>query len=204
MRIVNRSEKEAHIIQSAIASFAQNGYEKTSISNIASRAGIATGGIYNYFKNKEELFERCCTYIYDRFTEGMSEVLDKGNKVYHAVLYALRFFRGEIEYARILLMEAKNFSIRFPDTGVLNQWHQRFVDYLQEVLEEELPPIERKDEHSFYVSLMVGGIESILMLWLFRPGILNMTEEGIALQMARIVHNEIKRERITAHEGVVS
>ncbi|HPH01729.1 MAG TPA: TetR/AcrR family transcriptional regulator [Spirochaetota bacterium] len=195
MRIVNRSEKEAHIIQAAITAFAQNGYEKTSISDIASRAGIATGGIYNYFKNKEDLFERCCTHIYDRFTEGMADSIEKGNKVYYAVLYALRFFRSNIEYARILLMEAKNFAIRFPDTGVLNQWHERFVDFIQDVLRDELPPIDRKDEHSFYVSLMVGGIESILMLWLFRPGILNMTEEGIALQMARIVRHEAYREK---------
>ena len=194
MRVVNRAEKEALIIQSAIAAFAQNGYEKTSISDIARRAGIATGGIYNYFDNKERLFERCCSHIYESFTEGIGTVVGSGNKVYNVVLYALRFFRSNIDYARILLMEAKNFAIRFPETESFNQWHQGFVDYLQHALREELPSPRERDEHSFYVSLMIGGIESILMLWLFRPGLLKMTEEGIALQMARIVRREIQRD----------
>ena len=43
------------ILDAALHLFAQNGYHKTSISDIASNAEVAKGLIYNYFKSKEEL-----------------------------------------------------------------------------------------------------------------------------------------------------
>jgi len=42
------------IIDTAVRVFAARG---TAVKNIADAAGIAMGSIYQYFKNKEDLFE---------------------------------------------------------------------------------------------------------------------------------------------------
>ncbi len=44
------------ILQSALASFLENGFRNASMQEIAQGAGIAAGNIYHYFKNKEEMF----------------------------------------------------------------------------------------------------------------------------------------------------
>lgn len=49
-------QTRAAIIESAYALFLQNGYHGTSMRQIAERAGLALGGIYNYFASKEEIF----------------------------------------------------------------------------------------------------------------------------------------------------
>jgi AcrR family transcriptional regulator len=49
-------EKRQVIIDIAIDEFADNDYKNASISNIASRAGIAKGSLYQYFKDKRELY----------------------------------------------------------------------------------------------------------------------------------------------------
>lgn len=41
----------------AIALFMEQGYHATSMRQIAERAGLALGGIYNHFKSKDEIFE---------------------------------------------------------------------------------------------------------------------------------------------------
>lgn len=41
----------------AIALFMEQGYHATSMRQIADRADLALGGIYNHFKSKEEIFE---------------------------------------------------------------------------------------------------------------------------------------------------
>ena len=41
----------------AISLFMEQGYHATSMRQIAERAGIALGGIYNHFKSKDEIFE---------------------------------------------------------------------------------------------------------------------------------------------------
>ncbi len=44
------------ILRAASDVFAERGYEKASIREVAKRAGISIGGIYIYFRNKEELY----------------------------------------------------------------------------------------------------------------------------------------------------
>ena len=50
-----RAEKALLIKQTALELFAENGYNTTSISQIAKKAGISKGLMYNYFKSKEDL-----------------------------------------------------------------------------------------------------------------------------------------------------
>ena len=41
----------------AVELFMEQGYHATSMRQIAERAGLALGGIYNHFTSKEEIFE---------------------------------------------------------------------------------------------------------------------------------------------------
>ena len=48
--------KRPLIIDAAIEVFSRKGYQESTISEIAGKANIAEGTIYQYFKNKEDLF----------------------------------------------------------------------------------------------------------------------------------------------------
>ena len=45
------------IEDAAVNLFMEHGYHGTSMRQIAERAGLALGGIYNHFSSKEEIFE---------------------------------------------------------------------------------------------------------------------------------------------------
>jgi AcrR family transcriptional regulator len=45
------------IEDAAIELFMEQGYHATSMRQVAERAGLALGGIYNHFKSKDEIFE---------------------------------------------------------------------------------------------------------------------------------------------------
>lgn len=49
-------EKQERILRAAVREFADNGFENTSIQQIAKKAGISVGAIYKYFDNKEAMF----------------------------------------------------------------------------------------------------------------------------------------------------
>ena len=52
-----RKTSKDKILTVALELFAQNGYQGTSIAQIAKKAKISKGLMYNYFKNKEKLLE---------------------------------------------------------------------------------------------------------------------------------------------------
>jgi AcrR family transcriptional regulator len=65
-----RDEKRALIKETALKLFAENGYDATSISEIAKNADISKGLIYNYFASKEELLKMIWDDLIAEF-EGM-------------------------------------------------------------------------------------------------------------------------------------
>ncbi|MDG1708774.1 MAG: TetR/AcrR family transcriptional regulator [Emcibacteraceae bacterium] len=58
------------IVKAALMLFSENGYHKTSISQIAKKADVSKGLTYNYFKSKEELL----LYLIDEATNEMLSV----------------------------------------------------------------------------------------------------------------------------------
>lgn len=53
------------IIAAAVAEFSRGGYEKASMREIGKAAGVSVSNTYNYFRNKEELFESIVRPVYE-------------------------------------------------------------------------------------------------------------------------------------------
>jgi AcrR family transcriptional regulator len=57
---LHKSEVKERIIRAAMESFAQTGYDKTKMDDIAKRLDLSKGTLYLYFKSKEDLFLGIC------------------------------------------------------------------------------------------------------------------------------------------------
>jgi AcrR family transcriptional regulator len=51
-----RERTRAKLLEAARALIRENGYERTTLEDIADRAGMTTGAIYGNFKNRDDLF----------------------------------------------------------------------------------------------------------------------------------------------------
>ncbi|MBD5104903.1 MAG: TetR family transcriptional regulator [Ruminococcaceae bacterium] len=52
----NNKETKERLIESALAEFSAKGYTKSSLRKICADAGVTTGALYFFFKDKEDLF----------------------------------------------------------------------------------------------------------------------------------------------------
>lgn len=66
-----RQERRAEILDAALHLFAEEGYDRASVSKLASRAGISKGLMYNYFSSKEEVLK---TIVVEMFREVMDRM----------------------------------------------------------------------------------------------------------------------------------
>jgi AcrR family transcriptional regulator len=108
------------ILQAAYEAFLENGYAATSMREIAERTGLALGGIYNHFENKEAIFSEL---IIDR--HPFHQVLPllqavPGDTVEEFVRNAARSMLAELgrrpDFIRLMFIELVEFNGRnFPE-----------------------------------------------------------------------------------------
>jgi AcrR family transcriptional regulator len=86
LRKANRQNKKDKILEAALEEFATKGYSRTTIVDIAQKAKVATGLIYVFFRNKEDLLWQCVKAFIDpeidRLIKTVSEIQDPTDRLY--------------------------------------------------------------------------------------------------------------------------
>lgn len=75
-------EKRARIMNAAVEEFANNGFENTSIQQIAKKSGISVGSVYKYFENKEALFTSVVQQGLSTLEGLLVELADSSEDIY--------------------------------------------------------------------------------------------------------------------------
>ena len=164
--------KRESIIRAAIEVFSRKEFKAASISEIAQRAGVANGTIYQYFKDKEDLFFSIPIEKTNEFRsqlelhlEGISGAF---NKIRKFVWYFLYFFKTNPEYGRILMLEmrvSKSF-VKTETYGFLKQSVSQVMDIITEGQNEG---VIRQDTDIYILRhLILGTLEHMVSRWLLK------------------------------------
>ncbi|MDQ2700126.1 MAG: TetR/AcrR family transcriptional regulator [Actinomycetota bacterium] len=79
---VPQAERRADVIDAALIEFGRRGYDGTTTSMIADRAGIQQPYIYALFENKRHLFLACQETMYERMLDVFEKAIDDGDSPY--------------------------------------------------------------------------------------------------------------------------
>ena len=88
-------ERQQQILRAAAAVIVRQGYDKTTMSDIADEAGVSRGTVYLHFKGKDELFEALVYHEVQRYAEAWLEHIEADPRggtiggIYRAFLYAI-------------------------------------------------------------------------------------------------------------------
>ena len=162
------------IIQAAIEVFSKKGFQAAGISEIAQRAGVADGTIYQYFKNKEDLFFSIPIEKTNEFRskvklhlKGISGAL---NKIRKFVWYFLYFFKTNPEYGRLLMLEMR-VNKSFVKTETYDFLKQSVSSVLEIIEEGQKEGVIRKDVDIYLLRhLILGILEHMVTRWLLKEG----------------------------------
>lgn len=100
-----RKQTRQQILDAAFELFAGDGYNKTSISAVAEKAGISKGLIYHYFESKESILEG----IFDQLVEIGDDVLDfpedfsPGNKIRQVLVKTFDFIETQTGTCKLMI-----------------------------------------------------------------------------------------------------
>ncbi|MFH2099381.1 MAG: TetR/AcrR family transcriptional regulator, partial [Pseudomonadota bacterium] len=133
------TERKEMILQEAKKLFAVKGYYQTQISDIIREAGIARGTIYQYFKNKEDLFVSLLEKYYSQWEKNayLAEDLDLAavsprEYFFHRIRRTLEFFAQDQDVCRIYL----RMGLGLP--GELESTISRFEKKIEDIIVNDL------------------------------------------------------------------
>ena len=164
--------KRESIIRAAIEVFSNKDFKTASISEIAQKAGVASGTIYQYFKNKEDLFFSIPIEKTNEFQcqlelhlEGITGAF---NKIRKFVWYYLYFFKENPKYGRLLMLEVR-VSKSFVKTETYNFLKQSVSQILNILTEGQDKGVIRKDTDIYILRhLILGILEHMVSRWLLK------------------------------------
>ncbi len=92
------------IMDAAFSLVAAQGYESTSISQIAIKAGVSKGLMYNYFESKEDLLEKLVNNAMDEGDKVMGELVsnDPQKTLKNIIKWFFKELRERPEFWRLM------------------------------------------------------------------------------------------------------
>jgi AcrR family transcriptional regulator len=125
------------ILEAAVMCFLENGYHQTGVRDIAARAGVSLGNLYNYFPGKHDVLIEIAQLERSELDPFIKQLGKKGS----ALKGFDRFVASYAKYLSapenvILTVEISSEAVRKSDLGALFTENRKLlVDALQSLLE---------------------------------------------------------------------
>ncbi|MEJ2634683.1 MAG: TetR/AcrR family transcriptional regulator [Calditrichia bacterium] len=162
---IKTGNKRERILEAALTLFSQAGYQETSIDQIAAHAGIATGTIYLYFENKEDILKgilKRFLFAYDsELRASINETASAREKLEMIIGQDLQTILEAPHRARLFLFEMRQSAqcLTFLKERLISRY-----EYFLNAIFRETGGGSRIDIH--LTAVMLSGIlENVLYDW---------------------------------------
>jgi AcrR family transcriptional regulator len=147
MKIIDGLPLPQAILRMAIVTFVENGYEKASMDDVATRASTTKRTVYAHFGNKEELFRRALAMAVQMFQSEMPRLEDTSSPAQQLEGFAVAFaelstWKGAVRMQRVVMSEAE----RFDDLALM--LHREIIEHAERMIADYLRAVDVQTQAS--------------------------------------------------------
>jgi AcrR family transcriptional regulator len=169
----DRLLRKTDILKAAEHIFALKGYDKTTIQDIAGKAQYATGTVYLYFKDKNDLYcsllEEKLKALLVKIKEKIGQSEDAKEKLDIFLEKEIEFFRENKDFFRILVSETNgprfDISLRISKSCVFREYSEHVSALVK--MAQQKGAIRNDLYPAQIVDIFRSIFESIIMDWLW-------------------------------------
>jgi len=168
------------IINAAIDVFSNGDFEKATMRSIADKAGVPTTSIYNYFKNKDDLYVTLIKLIVDRTNRELNAHLlginDIKNKIKILAKHQLEYFEANPNIA-YLVFASTNISYWYQHSSALEKARESSAVLVKIIEEGKSRKKIRADINShIIVHMFFGAMRAMVINWLYSKQIYKLSD----------------------------
>ncbi len=135
---VPREDRREQIFSAAARLFAQKGYGRTSLQELAGALGVTKPALYYYYRSKEDLLFEILSFCIDRVTDDIEQVaasdLDPEGRVREWIRRYVRFFADHPHELTLLSTEVDALG---PETRrIIVDKQRRYLDRARRLVED--------------------------------------------------------------------
>jgi AcrR family transcriptional regulator len=195
-----RQARRRRIQRAAREVFAEKGYAKTSIEQVARQASLSVGAIYLYFRSKEDLYVSLLEETFEVFEAEMRQLrgrtdLHSGDRLQSAWLFLSQWAVADVEGTRMLRLVSQ--------TGVRKQLSDEVAAAAKaglEMLRDSLAAtIQDGIDGGTYRS--VDARDTADLLWSIFLGLLDSNDGRLNLEIQGASFTESSRAALALLEG---
>jgi AcrR family transcriptional regulator len=159
------------ILKAATTVFGELGYQRARIADIAARAGVATGTLYNYFESKDAIFQ----YILRQGIEELTGLVEEANatgapleRLSASIDVVMRLLedRGAL-FSVYLQQGGEDFFRRTGTPNITAEFSESFHDLLRGIIKDAAAAGELRADIDIDAMLttLEGGLNGIVTTW---------------------------------------
>lgn len=190
--------KRARTLAAAVDLFSANGYENTTLEEVAQLLGVTKPFIYAYFQSKVQLLAEICAYGISSSQEAITSVKNLEAAPYEKLeLFAHRFVTAVLEGRKQIAIFTREEKNLLPaDLEKINAMRREFDRDLINLLREGMKSGEFEINDPHLVSLAIGGMVSWAYVWYRESG--RLSRDELAGSMTRLILNMVVAKPIEA------
>jgi len=145
-----KGNKQATILAAAVTVFARYGFHKSKMAKIAEVAGVSAGTLYNYYSDKDHLFDRIFEEFCQKISSGIKDLMPRDD------LSSLEKLDGVVDLI---------FDVLGPDPDLIKV----FVNEFEPLLTRE--GVSFADDYNRFRDIFIALIETGCRENIFNPNI---------------------------------
>lgn len=186
--------KETAILDAAVIIFAEHGFHKAKIQNIAEMANVATGSVYLYYKSKEAILAAIFEQLWKKLYLELKSIVERPDispdeKFNHLIDILFNTFSENSALAIVFVNEQQN--IKHNTGNEFNEYYNGFMDLGERIVNEG----QNKNLFSENIDVQItrififGGLRLLIRQWAHDPqntsinsireNVKNLTKHGL-------------------------
>lgn len=172
-------ERKNQILDAAMTVFLNRGFDKARMDDIVEEAGISKGGVYWYFKSKDQIisgvFDRLVAREFERFTNNQNQFYNATEKLF----FLVTLFENDLKQLNAfmpILFDMYAWGLRHNSVRkMVSISMQRYMDVVIPVIEEGISNGEFRMCDAKEAAITLGSIiEGTILLKAYQPDTIDL------------------------------
>jgi AcrR family transcriptional regulator len=175
------AERKDQILEAAKVSFAERGFSKTRMSDIAERSGLSKGALYLYFESKDAIIQSLLERVFEPELRDLKSLLNDDRSAEDRLLIYVTRAAEDIQdmlgwmsliYEFLVLAFRRETIKKF-----IRNFYKRNMDLLEALIQQGIDAGEFQVNNAQETAIAVGSIiEGTIMLWMYDPDTIDLAK----------------------------